>query len=292
MKLQGTYARALNFSYSSQYDEGTYPSSILCHARFEHLNYDNLRLLKKNGVTGFPTIPRKLKQCDASILGKHNKQYFHDFHFRAHRKLELIHLDLCGSMPIPSAIDRFIHAKYFQEFDYEIPHLEGGIPILDQYVESSSEALSPPHEAPTTDDILSDVIDIIGRLNLDSTPNQPTEKPRPSQKGPPKWLTKTLESVRIDEDGKTGTRSSTKQNRDVDNLDSLVDMDVSYDFELNVSTYFEPNSFKESTYRYEWKEVMQKEYDALIKNGTWKLVDPPLGTKIIGCKWVLRNKYK
>eukprot|EP00253_Pinus_taeda_P030489 PITA_30489 len=37
---------------------------------------------------------------------------------------------------------------------------------------------------------------------------------------------------------------------------------------------------------------MQKEYDALIKNGTWKLVDPPLGTKSIGSKWVYKNKYK
>eukprot|EP00253_Pinus_taeda_P032309 PITA_32309 len=37
---------------------------------------------------------------------------------------------------------------------------------------------------------------------------------------------------------------------------------------------------------------MQKEYDALINNGTWKVVDPPLGTKLIGCKWVYKNKYK
>eukprot|EP00253_Pinus_taeda_P013832 PITA_13832 len=37
---------------------------------------------------------------------------------------------------------------------------------------------------------------------------------------------------------------------------------------------------------------MQKEYDSLIKNGTWKLVGPPLGTKPIGCKWVYKNKYK
>eukprot|EP00253_Pinus_taeda_P010051 PITA_10051 len=37
---------------------------------------------------------------------------------------------------------------------------------------------------------------------------------------------------------------------------------------------------------------MQKEYDALMKNETWKLVDPPLGTKPIGCKWVYKNKYK
>jgi len=96
-------------------------------------------------------------------------------------------------------LDRFRHEKYFQEFDNEIPHLEGGIPILDQSLESSSQALSPPHEAPTTNDTLSDVIDITGRLNIDSTPSHSTEKPGPSHKGPPKWLTKTLESVCLDE---------------------------------------------------------------------------------------------
>jgi len=37
---------------------------------------------------------------------------------------------------------------------------------------------------------------------------------------------------------------------------------------------------------------MQKEYESLIENGTWKLVDPPNGTKPIGCKWVYKNKYK
>ena len=37
---------------------------------------------------------------------------------------------------------------------------------------------------------------------------------------------------------------------------------------------------------------MQKEYDALIKNINQKLVDPPLGTKPIGCKWNYKNKYK
>eukprot|EP00253_Pinus_taeda_P023640 PITA_23640 len=146
-------------------------------------------------------------------------------------------------------LDRFAKAKSFQEFDNQIPHLEGGIPILDQHVESSSEEYSPSTETPTTDDDLSDVIDRIGRLNLDSIPTQSTEQPGPSQKGPPKWMTKTLEN-------------------------------------------FVPNSFKEATSHDEWKEVMQKEYDALIKNDTWKLVDPPFGAKPIGCKWVYKNKYK
>eukprot|EP00253_Pinus_taeda_P020084 PITA_20084 len=119
-------------------------------------------------------------------------------------------------------LDRFANAKSFQEFDNQIPHLEGGIPILDQSMESSYEALSPPH-TPTSDDTLSDVIERIGRLNLDSVPTQ---------------------------------------------------------------SNFEPTFFKEVASHDEWKEVMQKEYDALIKNGTWKLVDPPLGPKPIGCKWV------
>ena len=55
-------------------------------------------------------------------------------------------------------MDRFTKPKSFQEFDNQIPHLEGGIPILDQHVESSSEEQSPLHDTPTTDDALSDVI--------------------------------------------------------------------------------------------------------------------------------------
>jgi len=35
---------------------------------------------------------------------------------------------------------------------------------------------------------------------------------------------------------------------------------------------------------------MQIKYDALIKNGTWKLVDPPFGTKPIRFKWVYKYK--
>eukprot|EP00253_Pinus_taeda_P016865 PITA_16865 len=60
-KLQGTPAHAQHFSYIFHHEEGTLPSSLLSHARFGDLNYDSLRLLKKNGVAVFPTIPRKLK---------------------------------------------------------------------------------------------------------------------------------------------------------------------------------------------------------------------------------------
>jgi hypothetical protein len=74
--------------------------------------------------------------------------------------------------------------------------------------------------------------------------------------------------------------SSKQDGGNVDNSNSgdVEDMDVSYDCELNLSTNLESTSFKEATSHDEW------EYDALIKNGTWKLVDPPYGTKPIGCK--------
>ena len=37
---------------------------------------------------------------------------------------------------------------------------------------------------------------------------------------------------------------------------------------------------------------MHNEYDALIKNDTWRLVDPPISIKLIGSKWVFKTKYK
>ena len=58
--------------------------------------------MKEKGVQGIPTIPRQLSQCDACILGKHNKQNFHDSMFLASRKLGLINSYLCGTMHVPS----------------------------------------------------------------------------------------------------------------------------------------------------------------------------------------------
>ena len=37
---------------------------------------------------------------------------------------------------------------------------------------------------------------------------------------------------------------------------------------------------------------MQSEFDAIMKNGTWSLVDLPVGKKAIGTKWVFKLKRK
>jgi len=99
-------------------------------------------------------------------------------------------------------LDRFTCVKTYHEFDDNIPHLEARIPILGQSLESPFEAPSSPHEKVHATSLepevhLDDVIKRIEKLRLDdnSSPSQSTKKPRPSKKGPPKWLTKTLESV-------------------------------------------------------------------------------------------------
>jgi len=60
-------------------------------------------MLKKSGVSGLATIPKDLKQCDACIMGKHNKQPFPNSKFIACKKLELVHSNLCGPILITFA---------------------------------------------------------------------------------------------------------------------------------------------------------------------------------------------
>jgi hypothetical protein len=151
-------------------------------------------------------------------------------------------------------LHRFTLIKTYHEFDDEIPHLEGEIPILGKYMESSFEVPYSPHdEVPTTSSEpkfqLGDVIKRIEKLRLvdNSKPSQSTKQTRPYQKVPLKWITKTLESVHPDEVGKIGTRmSSRKDGGNVDNSNEcdIADMDVSYDCELNLSTNHELTSFK------------------------------------------------
>lgn len=55
----------------------------------------------------------------------------------------------------------------------------------------------------------------------------------------------------------------------------------------------EPKNLKEKNYlsnTSKWKLVMQREYETLIGNGTWKLIPMPKGHKAVKCKWVFCTK--
>jgi hypothetical protein len=57
LKLNGTCDHTQIVAYLSHHDSCIIPSSLLWHAKFGHINYESLHLLRKNGVSGLPTIP-------------------------------------------------------------------------------------------------------------------------------------------------------------------------------------------------------------------------------------------
>ena len=70
----------------------------LWHARFGHLNFDNLRRLSRRGmVRGLPTVDHVNQLCDACLAGKQRRSSFPlKAKYRSRQKLELVHGDLCG----------------------------------------------------------------------------------------------------------------------------------------------------------------------------------------------------
>ena len=63
---------------------------------------------------------------------------------------------------------------------------------------------------------------------------------------------------------------------------------------LHVAQIEEPSTLEEalnSEYSSEWKSAADAEYQSLIENDTWEMVELPPGHKAIDCKWVFRVKH-
>lgn len=54
----------------------------------------------------------------------------------------------------------------------------------------------------------------------------------------------------------------------------------------------EPHNLTEAFNNKNWKEAMDAEYLALMKNKTWHLVPSKQGKNVIDCKWVYKIKRK
>ena len=62
----------------------------------------------------------------------------------------------------------------------------------------------------------------------------------------------------------------------------------------NVNQVQEPKSLEEALateHANQWRAVADSEFESLMKNETWKLVELPSDRKPIGCKWVFKVKY-
>lgn len=82
----------------------------------------------------------------------------------------------------------------------------------------------------------------------------------------------------------------TLRNRQAENSSDCANLCCAFSVALE-----EPKSYKEaikSKDNKQWVEAMNDEYQSLIKNGTWVLVDPPKGQAVIDNRWVFRIKEK
>ncbi|CAN0856784.1 Retrovirus-related Pol polyprotein from transposon TNT 1-94 [Linum grandiflorum] len=85
--------------------------SKLWHRRFGHYNMESLNYLqKKNLIKDLPTLQKFQEVCEPCQLGKQHRDSFpSQSSWRAKKKLELIHTDVCGPMQDPSLNNN----KYF-----------------------------------------------------------------------------------------------------------------------------------------------------------------------------------
>lgn len=61
----------------------------------------------------------------------------------------------------------------------------------------------------------------------------------------------------------------------------------------SVTEKTEPKNYKEAMKSEEaeqWKNAIEDEYQSLITNNTWTLVERPAERNIVGCKWVFKIK--
>ena len=79
-------------------------------------------------------------------------------------------------------------------------------------------------------------------------------------------------------------------------IDEYADA-VSYDSEhlANICQTIEPSLMQEALQGYnatQWKQAADSEYESLMYNKAWELVEFPANHGAIGCKWVFRIKYR
>nr|GEX58549.1 hypothetical protein [Tanacetum cinerariifolium] len=85
--------------------KATSSQAWLWHRRLSHLNFDTINLLSKNDiVVGLPKLKFvKDHLCSSCELGKAKRKSFHTkFTPSSKRRLQLIHMDLCGPMRVAS----------------------------------------------------------------------------------------------------------------------------------------------------------------------------------------------
>jgi hypothetical protein len=88
------------------------------------------------------------------------------------------------------------------------------------------------------------------------------------------------------------TRPTTRAQRGIRQPRIYTDGTIRYGKYGFLTSSGEPHSLDDALANSNWRHAMNLEYDALMKNRTWRLVPPMKGRNVVGCKWVYKIKRK
>ncbi|RVW15332.1 Retrovirus-related Pol polyprotein from transposon TNT 1-94 [Vitis vinifera] len=153
---------------------------------------------------------------------------------------------------------------------------------------------------------------VYSRKNLKEKPEKPPQK-EPEDSTPPK------QNQELDQDPSNpnsqpgNTIYDLNSNNDLDDLDQPIALrkgvrsctqhpisnhvsygKLSHNFQAFITSLEDdriPSNIQEALQQPEWKTAVQKEIQALEKNGTWEISELPEGKRPVGCKWIFTVKH-
>ncbi|KAG7561531.1 Zinc finger CCHC-type superfamily [Arabidopsis thaliana x Arabidopsis arenosa] len=103
--------------------------------------------------------------------------------------------------------------------------------------------------------------------NATPTPNNvPSPQPQPRTRAPPRYL------------------------QDYERGDASTDEEEELQYVALYVSQDDPYTYEEAAEERKWRDAMDAEIESIEKNGTWELVELPVGSKKIGVKWVYKTK--
>jgi len=117
-------------------------------------------------------------------------------------------------------------------------------------------------------------------------PSQRVRKPKPPPYDPASYVSSQDEAAKLEAAKPEAAKRKAQSH-------------VSYAFKTTTTMWsesgqIEPQSYEavnHPVYAKEWIMATQEEYESLMKNGAWELVELPPGKNLVTCKWVFKAKH-
>nr|GEX07598.1 hypothetical protein [Tanacetum cinerariifolium] len=248
----------------------------LWHRHFSHLNFDSINLLSKNDILiGLPKLKFvKDHLCSSYELGNAKRKSFHTkATLTSKRRLQLLHMDLCGPMRVES-----INGKKYV------------LAIVDDY----SRYTKTYFLSMKFDELLNGTTQVMSKSSAVITadaPNQCQQQHMTSSTSttvaadtPPLNIQTTPETI-----SKAPTVTATKN---IDKAETNKEnSQVKEDKFINIFNHWTKDHLLEQVIRNPSQSIRTRHQ--LETNGeiyVWKLVDRPLCKNVINMKWLWKNK--